>query len=329
VHYLLFIEDPKGLASRDLCDPEQFKDVRDFVDRTITAWLPPCRDEDEETRERQNDPLFNMGKEEKDAFAEGDQPSRQEVRTHDEATGAYLRYGLIWPEEGGDATHGYELMYSDDDLDEDGAIRKVRFQSKQVEEDFRRLILENNMHTCFENGTCFKHGCSCRFFYPFAVNLVPETKVFTGMAYLLSRYDNRSRKRLYVYPRRNNANLAKLAVSPAIMCTWRGNMDHRRGNERIFYFSFYFPLASARSCGAFRSRPHRPPALRSFVTQKNGAATYACSYASKPEAPDESIVYKLLGKTLGRIAGQPSTRDVYRTLLNSTLSATKARAASS
>ena len=59
------------------------------------------------------------------------------------------------------------------------------------------------------------------------------------------------------------------------------------------------------------------------MTQVGGTVTYCCSYAAKAEEPDHNLMYKLLGKTLGNMVDKPTTRDIYRTLLNSLMGATK------
>jgi len=66
--------------------------------------------------------------------------------------------------------------------------------------------------------------------------------------------------------------------------------------------------------------------IRRIVTDAHGAATYSASYASKADEPDSALMFNIITRAMGRMAEKderPTTRDIFRILLNSVLSSSK------
>jgi len=292
IHMILFILLQHFFASDDLETAEAFAEseaAQAFANEKLSAWLedPPSDAEAEEW-----DETFKPKKDEYD----DKHPSSIRV----------------------DPTLDYGIRAKTHAGGKEEYVANRTFNDENVRLDMRSVVLANQMHVCC--ATCHKYGhtLDCRFCFPFCVNLdEPDSPDFTGFAAMRTRRGRRSRMRVTVEAPRNNENVNRHAAMPAVLCCWRGNMDQTCVRRFKFVDIVCYSIT--------RCFPPDNDACR-IVTDAHGAATYAATYSSKAEEPDSKLMFNIITRAMGRMAERnerPSTRDMFRTVLNAVLSSTR------
>ena len=126
----------------------------------------------------------------------------------------------------------------------------------RIRKQYRRIQLYSQMHRC--QKSCFKNnrGRKCRYFYP-----RNDPRMSPKFCVIIRDTDKRTgKRRVRAHPKRNNYYVNTMPRSPLMVCAAGGNTDLQ------------------------------------CIMDSRGAAEYATSYATKPDAPEVEKVLNAMAK---------------------------------